>query len=410
MATTDHKRSVSGGKKKSSGSAKKSSGTRKAAAGSSYAASGEVRRSSGTKKTSKKAAAKRKRAQRRKLILFALEIAALIVLGVVIWGVKTVTKIDKIVINEEDIVINQQVEEIFQTEELKGYRNIALFGVDSRKGKLGKGQRTDTIMIASINMDTGDVKLCSVYRDTYLNLGTDKYNKANSAYAQGGPEQALNMLNWNLDLNMTEYMTVGFDALIECIDLLGGVQIDVAENEIEHLNNYQRSMFAEDENSALNENIVKVTSPGLQTLNGLQATAYCRIRYVGNDFGRTERQRKVLMACLEKAKKCDPVKLVEILNAVLENVATNIDVTEMASLLKDVANYQVVAQDGMPFESLRGTGTIGSKGSCVVALDLESNVTMLHEFLFGVENYVPSSQVKEYSSIIRNEISQYNIR
>ena len=98
------------------------------------------------------------------------------------------------------------------------------------------------------------------------------------------------------------------------------------------------------------------------------------------------------------------------MNAVLENGATNIDVTEMASLLKEVANYEVVAQDGMPFESLRGTGTIGSNGSCVVPLDLESNVTMLHEFLFGVENYEPSSQVKDYSSIIRNEISQYNIR
>lgn len=415
MATSDRTRKTSGSTKKSTGTKKKTTAKNRST-GSVRTASGSVNTSSGVRTgagtaASKRMAAKRKKArQRRKIILFAMEIIALIVLGVVIWGVTTVTKMDKIIINEEDIVINEEVEEIFQTEELKGYRNIALFGVDSRKGKLGKGQRTDTIMIASINMDTGEVKLCSVYRDTYLNLGTDKYNKANSAYAQGGPEQALNMLNWNLDLNMTEYMTVGFDALIETIDLLGGVQIDVAENEIEHLNNYQRSMFAEDENSALNENIVRVTSPGLQTLNGLQATAYCRIRYVGNDFGRTERQRKVLMACLDKAKQCDPVRLVEILNAVLENVATNIDVTEMASILKDVANYQVVGQDGMPFESLRGTGTIGSKGSCVVPLDLESNVSMLHQFFFGVENYEPSSQVKEYSSKIRNDISQYNIR
>ena len=311
MASTDRTGRTSGNSHKKSNS-KKSSTARSSSSRSSMSrssapagsvrtdsavyADGAVRRSTGT---SKKAAAKKRKArQRRKLILFALEIVALIVLGVVIWGVTTVTKMDKIIINEEDIVINEQVEEIFQTEELKGYRNIALFGVDSRKGKLGKGQRTDTIMVASINMDTGEVKLCSVYRDTYLNTGTDTYNKANAAYAQGGPEQALNMLNWNLDLNMTEYVTVGFDALIETIDLLGGVQIDVKENEIEHLNNYQRSMFAEDENSPLNENIVKVTSPGLQTLNGLQATAYCRIRYVGNDFGRTERQRKVIMACL----------------------------------------------------------------------------------------------------------------
>lgn len=423
MASTDRTGRTSGNSHKKSNS-KKSSTARSSSSRSSMSrssapagsvrtdsavyADGAVRRSTGT---SKKAAAKKRKArQRRKLILFALEIVALIVLGVVIWGVTTVTKMDKIIINEEDIVINEQVEEIFQTEELKGYRNIALFGVDSRKGKLGKGQRTDTIMVASINMDTGEVKLCSVYRDTYLNTGTDTYNKANAAYAQGGPEQALNMLNWNLDLNMTEYVTVGFDALIETIDLLGGVQIDVKENEIEHLNNYQRSMFAEDENSPLNENIVKVTSPGLQTLNGLQATAYCRIRYVGNDFGRTERQRKVIMACLEKAKKSDPMRLVEILNKVLENVATNLDVTEMASILKDVAKYEITGQDGMPFESLRGTGTVGKKGSCVVPLDLSANVSMLHQFFFGVEGYVPSSQVQEYSNKIKSDTSQYNIR
>ena len=290
---------------------------------------------------------------------------------------------------------------------MKGYRNIALFAVDSRKGKLGKGQRTDTIMIASINQDTGDVKLCSIYRDTYLNLGNDKYNKANAAYAQGGPEQALNMLNWNFDMNITEYITVGFDALIEVIDALGGVQIDVAENEIHDLNNYQRSMFVEDENDPLNENIVKVTEPGLQTLNGLQATAYCRIRYVGDDYGRTERQRKVLMACMDKAKQASPATLVEILNSAIDDVSTNLDLGEMASILQDVNSYQIVAQDGLPFESNRSTGNIGSKGDCVIPLDLTDNVTILHEFLFDVEDYTPSEQVQEYSEKIKSDTAAY---
>ena len=311
---------------------------------------------------------------------------------------------ERVHINEENIVFNESVEE---NQEMKGYRNIALFAVDSRKGKLGKGQRTDTIMIASINQDTGDVKLCSVYRDTYLNLGNDKYNKANAAYAQGGPEQALNMLNWNFDMNITEYITVGFDALIEVIDALGGVQIDVAENEINDLNNYQRSMFVEDENDPLNENIVKVTEPGLQTLNGLQATAYCRIRYVGDDYGRTERQRKVLMACMDKAKQASPTTLVEILNSAIDDVSTNLDLGEMASILQDVNSYQIVAQDGVPFESNRSTGNIGSKGDCVVPLDLTDNVTMLHEFLFGVENYAPSEQVQEYSEKIKSDTAAY---
>ncbi len=357
------------------------------------------------KKSGKKMSAKQRKArQRRRIILFSVEILALVVLLGAIVAVRMVGKMEKIQINEEDIVINEHVE---NNQEMKGYRNIALFGVDSRKGKLGKGQRTDTIMIASINQDTGDVKLCSVYRDTYLNLGNDKYNKANSAYAQGGPEQALNMLNWNLDMNIKEYVTVGFDALIETIDALGGVEIDVHENEISYLNDYQRSMFVEKEGDPLNENIVKVKNPGMQTLSGLQATAYCRIRYVGDDYGRTERQRKVLMACMDKAKQASPAKLVEILNSVIGNVSTNLDVTEMAGILKDVNSYQIVAQDGMPFENNRTTGNIGKKGSCVVPLDLKDNVKLLHEFLFDVKDYEPSAQVQEYSQKVKSDTAAY---
>ena len=322
---------------------------------------------SGSSSSRKKMSAKKRKAkQRRRIIFFAVEIVALIVLLIAIVGVNMVTKIDKIKINEEDIVVNPQVE---NNKEMKGYRNIALFGVDSRKGKLGKGSRSDTVMIASINQDTGDVKLVSVYRDTYLNLGTDSYNKANAAYAQGGPEQAINMLNMNFDLDITEYVTVGFDALIETI--------------------------------------VKVTHSGMQTLSGLQATAYCRIRYVGDDFGRAERQRKVLMACMDKAKTMSPTTLVSILNKVMENVYTNLDVTEMASILSDVANYQIVAQDGVPFEDSRTTGTVGKKGSCVIPLDLETNVVKLHELLFDVTEYEPSDQVKQYSQKVQADTSQY---
>lgn len=359
-------------------------------------------------RSGKKSSSKRRKArQRKRIILFAVELVALVVLIGVIFGVSTLTSIEKIQIDEEKIGISEHVE---QNEQMKGYRNIALFGVDSRKGQLGKGQRTDTIIIASINQDTKEVKLLSVYRDSYLNLGNDKYNKANSAYAQGGPEQALMMLNWNFDMNIKEYMTVGFDALIEAIDALGGVEIDVQSNEIDHLNNYQRSMFVEKEGDPLNENIVKVTQPGLQTLSGLQATAYCRIRYVGDDYGRTERQRKVLMACLEKAKQASPTTLVEIMTSVLKNVQTNLDTGEMGEILADAASYQIVAQDGVPFASNRGSGTIGSKGSCVVPLDLKDNVILLHEFLFDEVDYEPSTQVLECSEKIKSDTAGYNIR
>ena len=362
------------------------------------------------KKEAGKTSSKRRRAKRRRrIILFTVEILVLLALLGAIATVGTLRKIEKIDLSEEDIVLNEQVE---QNETLKGYRNIALFGVDSRKGKLGKGQRTDTIMIASINMDTGDIKLCSVYRDTYLNLGNDSYNKANAAYANGGAEQALNMLNWNLDMNIKEYITVGFDGLIGTIDELGGIEIDVHENEIDHLNNYQRSMYMEegDPDSKLNENIVRVTSPGLQTLNGLQATAYCRIRYVGDDYMRTERQRKVLMACMEKARQTSPATLLKILSDQVENVQTNIDFDEMAAILSDAANYRIVDQTGMPFQEVRGSGRIGKKGSCIIPLDLTENVRMLHEFLFNEPAYEPSDQVKQYSEKIKSDTAQYHVQ
>ncbi|MBS4827791.1 MAG: LCP family protein [Firmicutes bacterium] len=381
------------------------SGNHKKNAGKNAPQRGTASKGTAPRTNGKKMSAKQRKAKKRKrIILFTVEIVALVVLLAALVSVLMITKMDKVKINPEDIAVNPEVEE---NTEMKGYRNIALFGVDSRTGKLGKGNRSDTIMIASINQDTGDVKLVSVYRDTYLNLGTDAYNKANAAYAQGGPEQAINMLNMCFDLNIQEYVTVGFDALIETIDALGGIQIDVHENEIEHLNNYQRSMFSEDENDALNENIVKVTKPGLQTLNGLQATAYCRIRYVGDDFGRAERQRKVLLACLDKAKQANPATLVEILNKVLEHVYTNIGVEEMASVLKDVASYEVVAQDGIPFESARKTGTVGKKGSCVIPVDLAENVKMLHEFLFDAADYVPSEQVQQCSQQISSDTGVY---
>ena len=381
------------------------SGNHKKNAGKNAPQRGTASKGTAPRTGGKKMSAKQRKAKKRKrIILFTVEIVALVVLLAALVSVLMITKMDKVKINPEDIAVNPEVEE---NTEMKGYRNIALFGVDSRTGKLGKGNRSDTIMIASINQDTGDVKLVSVYRDTYLNLGTDAYNKANAAYAKGGPEQAINMLNMCFDLNIQEYVTVGFDALIETIDALGGIQIDVHENEIEHLNNYQRSMFSEDENDALNENIVKVTKPGLQTLNGLQATAYCRIRYVGDDFGRAERQRKVLLACLDKAKQANPATLVEILNKVLEHVYTNIGVEEMASVLKDVASYEVVAQDGIPFESARKTGTVGKKGSCVIPVDLAENVKMLHEFLFDAADYVPSEQVQQCSQQISSDTGVY---
>lgn len=348
---------------------------------------------------------KKAKKKKRKTILLLIEIVLLLVLIAGAWFISRGTGVTKINIKEEDIVMNETVA---NNEALKGYRNIALFGVDARDKSLGKGNRSDTIIIASINEDTGDVKLCSVYRDTYLNLGNDSYNKCNAAYAKGGPEQAINMLNMNLDLNITDYVTVGFTGLREVIDAIGGVTIDVQENEIVHLNNYQISMVGKTDDgenyyATEGKDYIAVTSPGPQVLNGLQATAYCRIRYVGDDFVRAERQRRVIAECLEVAKKSDPTKLVKAFDGVTDSISTSFDADEIASLIKDVGKYNIVANDGFPFATNRETGKVGSKGSCVIPNNLEQNVVLLQDFFFGNTSYEPSVEVKNYSSKISSD-------
>ena len=366
-----------------------------------------TKRPSGKKssgKTGKKVSNKRQQAkkQRRRIILFITEIIALVVAVLVLWSARTVTQGGKVKIEEDDIIINEAVKEAQETT-MKGYRNIALFGVDSTSGALTKNTRSDSIMIASINQDTGECKLVSVYRDTYLNLSNDSYNKCNAAYAKGGPEMAINMLNMNLDMNITDFVTVGFAGLTDTVDALGGVYIDVDDAEIKHVNSYQQTM-AED----LKRSYTPVSSTGYQLLNGLQATGYCRVRYTaGDDFKRAERQREVLSAIADQAKKASLSQLTATANSVFEETYTSLDLSEITEMLGDVGKYYISEKAGFPQETNRATGTIGSKGSCVIPVSLEENVKWLHQFLFDDYDYEPSSTVKECSAKIYSDTNGY---
>ncbi len=303
-------------------------------------------------------------------------------------------------IDETDLEINEAAKE---NEALKKYRNVVLFGVDSRKGALTKGTLSDSIIIASINLETGDVKLVSVYRDTYLNLSNDKYGKCNSAYSYGGAEQAMKMLNMNLDLDIKDFVTVGFDGLSQTIDCLGGIYLDVDEEELLHINSYQETMAKD-----MGVSYTPVKETGYQLLNGLQATAYCRIRYKkGNDFARAASQREVIQAIIDKAKATDLVTLTKVANDVSDNVYTSFSMDEIVALAADIGKYNIVDEGGFPEASMRGSDTLGSKGSCVFPINLTENVVWLHEFLFDETDYEPSAEVKEYSQIIHDFVSQY---
>ena len=280
-----------------------------------------------TKKVQSKPAVKKKRKKKaqqnnKRIILFVAEMIILVVLLVVLYMVLKADKVNKISIDKENIVVNETVE---NNVTLKGYRNIALFGVDARDKSLGKGNRTDTIMIASINQETGDIKLVSVYRDTYLNLGNDTYNKCNAAYAKGGPEQAINMLNMNLDLNIEDYITVGFTGLIDVIDALGGVEVEITEQEMKIINDTLWEY--EDISGEKFDMYDYLWEYGNMNLTGPQATAYARIRSTaGDDFKRTSRQRIVLEAMLNKAKEAKASTLLDICEVAFENISTSLNI------------------------------------------------------------------------------------
>lgn len=305
------------------------------------------------------------------------------------------------------------------------YINIALFGVDARnENELYKSSRSDTIMIASINKKTGDIKLVSVYRDTYLNLGNDSYKKCNAAYAKGGAKQAVGMLNMNLDMDITQFVTVGYAGLAEVIDGLGGVWIDVDEDEMKHINNYQYSIIGKyakkylgDIPSELNftpddyfkdYTVTVVKQPGMQLLNGLQAAAYCRIRYVGNDFQRTARQREVIKAIESQAKQASLSTLTKVFESAVDDIYTNLDTaTILTELLPNIANYRIVDESGFPEMDMQENVSMGANGSCQIPLDLSSSVSWLHGFLFGDENYEASDIVSEITKKIRTDVSKY---
>ena len=363
-----------------------------------------------TNATGKKRLTKKEKQRRKKkrILLVVAELLVLMILGLLLYFIVISDKVEKVDLSDEDIQMNEGISNFDEDSvsmndlaatHMKGYRNIALFGVDSRTGSLGKGTLSDTILVASINEDTKEVRLISIYRDTYLNLGNDTYNKANAAYSKGGPKQAITMLNTNLDLNITDYVTVGFAGVVDTVDALGGVSIDVDSEELKHINNYQIGT-----SEALGRSYTKLTGTGMQSLDGIQATSYCRIRYTaGDDFKRAERQREVIKAISEEAKKAPISTLNGIANDVFGQVSTSLDLSEILDLMDDLSSYTIVDTAGFPFDEYRATGTVGSKGSCVMPVDLTTNVTELHKFLFGAVDYDPSATVKECSEKIRQD-------
>lgn len=277
-----------------------------------------------------------------------------------------------------------------------GYLNVALFGLDSRDGTLGAGERSDTIIIASLNRETKEVKLCSIFRDTLLQQPDGSYNKANTAYATDDAEGAVAMLNKNLDMDIQHYVTVNFNALVDVIDELGGIELDLTEEEVFWTNGY-----CVETSRVTGKTTTDLTAPGKQVLDGVQATSYCRIRYTtGDDFKRAERQRLVLEQVVNKAQKADLSTINRIIDKVFPKIATNFTLTEILAYAKDAFDYKLTEMNGFPFD--KATATLTGVGSSVIPEYLEDNVIQLHQFFFGSDGYSPSSTVTAISSEIQS--------
>ena len=314
----------------------------------------------------------------------------LLVLIAVLAVLYLVTKLDDIENHElENIAVNT-----FSDANMDGYRQIAIFGVDSRANELTKNTRSDSIMVANINKKTHDVQIISVYRDTYVQIKDHGYTKVNHAYAYGGPDLAVNTLNTNFDLNIRDFVTINFSALSHVIDALGGIELDITKEERKWVNAY-----AKDVAKINGEKYQRIKKPGKQTVTGVQATAYCRVRKTkGGDYTRAGRQRTVLNAIFEKAKHSNPVALVDIMNEMFPQIYTSLTTSEILNLAKYMPFYEISGQEGFPYEQESHRASDGIYYDFPVTL--HENVVELHEKFFGTKDFEPSKTVEKISQEI----------
>lgn len=339
----------------------------------------------------------RRQRRKRKLILFIVEVMVILILLAALFVIIKLNKLNNTGDLDEDklnINIDAKTQEL-----LDGYTNIALFGIDNRStGKYESGN-SDCIMIASINNDTKEVRLISVYRDSFLAVDDDDdLRKLNAAYAKGGPTGAVAALNKNLDLDIKEYVAVDFNAVMEVVDALGGIELDISSKEAETMKIYINEM-----NEVMGTNGTAVSGPGLQTVNGIQALAYCRDRYSGgDDYGRTERQRTVISKIVEKAKAASLPTLNKVIDKLFPDISTSLSRSEILGLAAGIKDYELADTQGWPFQLT--TERMGGKlGDVVVPTDLETNVNLLHQYLFDVEDYETTQTVKNISKSVINE-------
>ena len=292
---------------------------------------------------------KKKSLWKKVLLISVIEILTLILIFCTGYVVRYMNIKPDVQFNTKNVK-NDNID-VKKQEQMQGYWTIAVFGVDSRDGGVGRGANADVQIIVCIDRGTGEVKLASVFRDTYLNLAAgSRFAKINEAYADGGPEQAVAALNKNLDLDIEHYATFNWRAVADVITMLGGVDIDITQKEFRYMNAYIHETSIESKVNEKNPAAEYIKGPGMQHLDGVQAVAYARLRYMDDDFTRTKRQREVISQVLANAKKADLATLTNVIDTVLPQIAFNVDVGDILELAKGVNRYNIVGSEGFPYD------------------------------------------------------------
>lgn len=333
----------------------------------------------------KKHIKKRRRSPIRFLFLLILLIAVLI--GIVVFMLHS--KLGKV---QTKVLDQSQLVTVNNDNNMKDYTNYAFFGIDSQTGSMSdRGNRSDSIIVVSINNSTKEVKLLSIYRDTFLSINR-KYSKINAAYSWGGPELAISTINRNLDLNIEKYATVNFKILANIVDAVGGIEVKVDKSIIKNLNSYIKDM-----NRINGGNSSTIKSAGTYTLDGNQAVAYSRIRYTaGGDLARAGRQREVLEKIFEKGKK-NPLKMMSVMDEVLPQVKTNMSQDELFKMVLSVFKYNIKDQQGFPWnqKEMRYYGSYYG-----FPTTLKENAIRAHKYLFGTKDYQVSDELSKINQKI----------
>lgn len=309
---------------------------------------------------------------------------------------------DKIITEDDKNLTTENSDSTQRIEEItSGTETFLIFGVDTRGKNLGKGTRSDSIMIVDVNHGTKEVRLASIFRDCYVEIEGHGMDKINHAHSFGGPELAIETVNRNFDLDIQKYITVNFINVSELVDDIGGIEMDITASEVQYINGY-----IDEINRIDGKNSPHITEPGNYTLDGVQAVAYTRIRYTeGGDYKRAERQRTILFKIFSKAKELESSELISLVEKFMDEINTNYQTNDVVDMLYYLSKYNIVESKAFP-NKLWGGKVDGVWYG--VPVTLESNVIDLHEYLFPNEEYSPSDTVEKISSRIEQVADKPN--